>query len=634
MPTLTISSDTKITPSSKSHPASFGHLWYTLTDKKGVSRSFGFAPTSGRASAMSVVGAFNQDGATRSTPAAQDASFQITQAQFDAMMRFSEAPQMAGFSNAFNRLTNNSVDFVAAALRSAGIDAGVPAPGAARAPASYGGLSDAGAIAARAARALDKASIPVFKRVAIDLDGNGIALQSIRPERPLMLDREGENKLESVGWIKPSDGWLVQDINKDGRISINREMYSDMEYMRHRSSWQPPLLRELDDNQDELLDQRDAAFSKLRVWRDLNEDGESQPGELTPLSAHGITAFRLTDKVNDDKLRPGNSVIAPIYLTKNRGRASAALVNLDVDTFRSRILSPGRARSEPDQNSADNSPIPNIRGGGAVVDLADAARGSSRLRERVQSYLRSTSRHEQLSLLDDIINAWADTSSRKTYLSMAGNQLTAMYYTLEGLDSNKAASNAFLKKLGVVERFMNFAIEGGGPGFSGYSFGFLRFSLSAQQIRHIEQAYDHFKTDIDRALSGPSRLKRYEQLFWEAGTNPDGFAALEAAVIANPGEGLAELSTFVAKVGAERLAAMGWDGERFLARQRAASLSHSRRTRSLPENGRDMSVPAIQANEVDALVSAMAAFPSAATGTSIPPQQDHARHPVLAEGIA
>jgi hypothetical protein len=64
-------------------------------------------------------------------------------------------------------------------------------------------------------------------------------------------------------------------------------------------------LRALDLNADRTIDARDAAFADLRLWRDRNADGQTQPGELVPLSSLGVQSLAL-DATPAARLDHGN----------------------------------------------------------------------------------------------------------------------------------------------------------------------------------------------------------------------------------------------------------------------------------------------------------------------------------------
>src|SRR3546814_3864121 len=51
-------------------------------------------------------------------------------------------------------------------------------------------------------------------------------------------------------------------------------------------------LRELDSNQDGVIDSQDAAFSELKIWRDANDNGRTDIGELLSLSEAGIASLQ------------------------------------------------------------------------------------------------------------------------------------------------------------------------------------------------------------------------------------------------------------------------------------------------------------------------------------------------------
>ena len=54
------------------------------------------------------------------------------------------------------------------------------------------------------------------------------------------------------------------------------------------------------------IDNRDAVFSKLRLWRDANHNGISEADELHPLSDFGIESISLDYKESRHKDRFGN----------------------------------------------------------------------------------------------------------------------------------------------------------------------------------------------------------------------------------------------------------------------------------------------------------------------------------------
>src|SRR3546814_17347376 len=51
-------------------------------------------------------------------------------------------------------------------------------------------------------------------------------------------------------------------------------------------------LRELDSNQNGVIDSQDAAFSELKIWLDANDNGRTDIGELLSLSEAGIASLQ------------------------------------------------------------------------------------------------------------------------------------------------------------------------------------------------------------------------------------------------------------------------------------------------------------------------------------------------------
>ncbi|WP_247350826.1 hypothetical protein [Ralstonia pseudosolanacearum] len=134
----------------------------------------------------------------------------------------------------------------------------------------------------------------------------------------------------------------------------------------------------------------------------------------------------------------------------------------------------------------------------------------------VQTYTQQTSRQAQIGQLDGFIEKWADTADMKSLkaqadaLAASGVKLT---YNLAGLTAGTAAYDDFVRKLGIVERFMGFTY-GGANGQARFTpldatSGGVTVTLAAEQIASIALAYDRFKTDIYESLLLQTRLKDY-----------------------------------------------------------------------------------------------------------------------------
>jgi hypothetical protein len=104
--------------------------------------------------------------------------------------------------------------------------------------------------------------------VAFDLDGTGVAGQ--------------------WAWITPRAAWLVYDPECSGRITSGLQMFGNVTFwIFWRDGYE--ALRSLDDNGDGILSGEE--LRGLALWRDENGNGISEPGEVTPIEAFGITSL-------------------------------------------------------------------------------------------------------------------------------------------------------------------------------------------------------------------------------------------------------------------------------------------------------------------------------------------------------
>lgn len=104
-----------------------------------------------------------------------------------------------------------------------------------------------------------------------------------------------------------------------------------------------------------------------------------------------------------------------------------------------------------------------MRGSGQVRDLREAMSLSPDLAQWVQTYSVQSSRAGQVDLLDGLIQRWADTSLMKPLkeqaLALADSGVSLTYH-LRGLTPDTPEYEAFVTKLGIVERFMGFTYGG------------------------------------------------------------------------------------------------------------------------------------------------------------------------------
>lgn len=122
--------------------------------------------------------------------------------------------------------------------------------------------------------------------LVLDLDGDGVELTSLG-SNPVYWDIDQDGFAEASGWVAADDGLLAIDLNSDGMINDNGELFGT------ETTDGFSVLAQLDTNSDNKIDVNDTQFGDLRVWQDTNQDGISQSSELSTLSALNIESINL-----------------------------------------------------------------------------------------------------------------------------------------------------------------------------------------------------------------------------------------------------------------------------------------------------------------------------------------------------
>lgn len=157
--------------------------------------------------------------------------------------------------------------------------------------------------------------------VLLDLNGDGVLdLTTLKfsdtdVDSVPTFDWDGDGISDQSAWVGPNDGLLVIDLaadgtaGADGKIDQAREIafsvwktedarqaeleeqgiddtgrtVSDLEGLRYA----------FDTNGDNILDAKDERWSEFRVWRDLNQNGVADAGELMTMDEAGIKLINL-----------------------------------------------------------------------------------------------------------------------------------------------------------------------------------------------------------------------------------------------------------------------------------------------------------------------------------------------------
>lgn len=109
----------------------------------------------------------------------------------------------------------------------------------------------------------------------------------IESEANVTFDADGSGLDRHWSWITPKAGWLVYDQHGTGEITSALQMFGNVTFMLFwESGYQ--ALASLDDSGDGEL--AGAELQHLAIWQDVNNNGQSEPGEVKALAEWGIVA--------------------------------------------------------------------------------------------------------------------------------------------------------------------------------------------------------------------------------------------------------------------------------------------------------------------------------------------------------
>jgi hypothetical protein len=149
--------------------------------------------------------------------------------------------------------------------------------------------------------------------VLVDVDGDGFNLTDADGGVPFDIDADGTR--EQLSWTSAGsdDAWLALDRNGNGKIDDGEELFGN--YTPQQSPAVEPngfaALTDYDSkanggNGDGVIDSRDTIFPALRLWRDTNHNGISEPDELHTLPQLGLKTLDLHYRWSGRADRYGN----------------------------------------------------------------------------------------------------------------------------------------------------------------------------------------------------------------------------------------------------------------------------------------------------------------------------------------
>jgi len=257
--------------------------------------------------------------------------------------------------------------------------------------------------------------------LALDLDGDGLEVTSVQEGVVFDYDNDGEG--EQTSWVGSDDGFLVQDRNGDGQINDRSEMFGDM--FGHADGFSH--LSELDSNQDGQITADDEQWSELKVWRDLDQDGETDEGELFGLEALDIESIDLDANTTNETLEGDTWVSHESTFTTGDGETHGIY---DVHLAYDEILYGSTDANAP---AADTFTIEQHRGNHQIVDFKASEGDALDLSQVISGYDATQ------DAINDFVFTVNNNGNTEVYVDNTGSgniNLAHQVATLDGVTTN------------------------------------------------------------------------------------------------------------------------------------------------------------------------------------------------------
>ena len=317
----------------------------------------------------------------------------------------------------------------------------------------------------------------------VDLDGDGV--ETTTTEDGTHFDHDNNGFAEKTSWVGKDDGLLVRDLNNNGQIDDGTELFGNNSVLSsgEKAANGFEALADLDSNNDGIFDNSDTAWNQVDVWKDSNQNGKVDEGELLTLEQAGIESIDL-DYQNSNTVDANGNTVGQIgtFDKENgtQGNISDIWFNTDLmDTVdKTNIDIP-----------ADIAALPNVSGFGNVHDLHTAMvlDTSGELKALVQQYVAETDLAARDTILTNLIYHWAGVED----MDPNGRNPTQVYDNVLG-DS---------RKLEALEEFL-------GENYVGvWCWGQKDPNPHGKAAPYILQAFEELKGYAGNQLNAQSHYK-------------------------------------------------------------------------------------------------------------------------------
>ena len=252
----------------------------------------------------------------------------------------------------------------------------------------------------------------------LDLNGDGITITPLSGIDSVKFDTDGDGLRSATAWVGADDGLLVWDRNGNGTIDSGAELFGDETVLAdgQKAADGFAALAELDSNHDGSFDFRDAPYAGLRIWRDLNQDGISQAGELKTLADSGVSSIGLTATAPVG----AHYTDAQLMRTGHFGRTGSNIPG-QIGSF---LLGQNAFYTEfstvPLTDAART--LPDIAGSGKVRGLREAASLNPELIDKLHAVQNAPTRAAYGQAVSDLMLAWGNDSGYQSLIEAGRTQ--------------------------------------------------------------------------------------------------------------------------------------------------------------------------------------------------------------------
>ncbi|MFA6971699.1 MAG: YqiA/YcfP family alpha/beta fold hydrolase, partial [Gallionella sp.] len=364
--------------------------------------------------------------------------------------------------------------------------------------------------------------------LVLDLNGDGVS--TIAMSAGVHFDQNNNRFSELSGWVAPSDGLLVRDLNNNGQIDGGGELFGNNTTLAsgQKAANGFASLAEVDANLDGTVDSTEATAGGIKIWKDTNQNGITDAGELLTLAQAGVSSLATGYAVTPTVDAQGNQHNQTGHYTAADGTSHAMDdVWFAVDTART-------LEKDTVEVSAQIAVLPDLAGFGNVHSLhqAMALDTTRHLQSLVEQFMVATDVTARQAITTQLIYAWAGVEN----VDPASRAASMIYGNVIG-DARKLAS---------LEALL-------GEGYVGvWCWGTLDPNPHGQAASVLLQAFDSLVNYVTTRLARSSISYLYDSvgIAWNATTGLLGLdfspvvTVLETKYTTDPPGALRDLQAF------------------------------------------------------------------------------------------